>query len=340
MKKCLVFIFCLVLLLVGKIYSQTSPPLYETEEEEPKDLAIEKPAPKKKLAPQPEQPKETPPAEIEPEVKEEPKPETKPAQPQTEPKKEEVTQPEPKLESEEKLKVEAKEEVPLPPPPPPPPEITVPSDVSVVQVKPFEEATTELQDGGPLKDAGGDLPNALVIAYSRYESNFLSPSDLIDIFKIFTRPQEGIGVILKPKQTSTQFACELVGEQGELLSQTQAAAAGETLAFQTSPFEKNGMIYLRVRDLSLLPDSPATEQREYSLELKPIAAILPPPPPFPEQPSPTQSPAKKQEKPMEEPPFQLPANFWQYGLAGGAVLVLVVFLLILIRRRRRRDEDI
>lgn len=343
MKKGFVSISCFLLLSVGQLSAQNSPPpLYETEEELPKDLAIEKLPPKKKPTPPPQQPpaqpQETPPAEI------------KPA--------ETVTQPEPKTEPEEKIKVEAKEvEIKPVVEPPPQPEITVPEDVPVVSPTPAPQApvtpppvtppstaqppattplvATPLQDGGPLKDAGNELLSALSVTYSQYESNFLSPVDSVDTFKIFTRLQEGVGVILKPKHPATLLACDLLGEGGELLSQTQASGPGQHLAFQTSPFEKNGIIYLQVRDSNLSADSPPTEQREYSLELKPIAVIVPPPPPPTPPPAPTPV-----EQSKDESLFQLPENFWQYGLAGLVFLVLVLSLIVLIRRRRRKNERI
>ncbi|MBI4124900.1 MAG: hypothetical protein HY466_03085, partial [Deltaproteobacteria bacterium] len=149
-----------------------------------------------------------------------------------------------------------------------------------------------------------------------------------------------------PKHPSSSLVCELLGKNGELLSQTQASAAGQILSFQTSPFEENAVLYLRVKDMNLAPDSPASELREYSLELRPIAALQPPPeavqsgaPPKPEPPGVKEKSAVREKpKTTREVPA---APLWkneavQYGVGGFIVLVLVMVLIALMRRRKKQ----
>lgn len=330
MKKYFWLLAAGIFLFQLNVFAQTSPPpLYEEqgEEELPVDLSVEKLPQKKK----------PPPAEPQPPI-EATQPDVKPAEPA------------------QKIQVEPKEAVQLPSPtpapaaPPPPPitpvetkpEIKVPANVPVIEVKPLEatpaqQESAPLQDGGPLKDAGNEPATALTVTYSLYETNLLAPNDPIDTFKIYTRPQEGIGVILIPKNPASQLTCDLLGEQGEVLSQTQAPAPGQPLSFQTSPFDKNGVLYLQVRDLALSVAAPDAEPREYSLELKPIAVVAPP--------LPVLSPPQEAEKPAppetkEEPAFQLPENFQLYAIIGGAVLILLIVLLVWIRRRRNKDENL
>src|SRR3989338_7204297 len=87
-----------------------------------------------------------------------------------------------------------------------------------------------------------------------------------------------------------QLSVSLLGESGELLTQTQAAQAGLPLAFQTSTLEVNKIIYVQIKDLSLAAQTPSDLTKKYSLELKPIAPTTAPPPPAPlAQPQPQQA---------------------------------------------------
>lgn len=290
---------------------ETPPPLYEgseTGETLPPDLAVE-PLPKPKPKPKP------PPEVAQPKLEEKP--------------------PEPKIEEAEipaveppSPKIQVEKEIELPPPPKAP-EVPVPSNLPVIK-PPTEAAPTT--DGGPLKDAGGDLQTALAVTFAKYENNFLSPQDAADVFQLYTRAREGVGVILKPKHPSSQLVCDLLGKEGELLSQTQAPAAGQTLSFQTSPFEENALLYLRVKDMNLAPDSPPSELREYSLELRPIAALEPPAPP----PAELEPAAKrKRAEPKKSDPPLWQNGYVQYGAAGFALLVLMMVLIALMRRRKK-----
>lgn len=295
---------------------QKPPPLYDTTEDTgeplPPDLAIEKLPPKPKPKPQ-----------LEEKPVEEPK----------------AAEPKPEEEAAPKIQVEKEIELPSAPPavpePPKAPEVIVPSDLPVVK-PPAEIVGPATPDAGPLKDAGGDLQTALVVTFTQYENNFLSPEDPVDVFQVYTRALEGVGVILKPKHPSSQLVCDLLGKDGELLSQTQASAAGQTLSFQTSPFKENSLLYLRLKDMNLAPESPLSELREYSLELRPLAAVQPPPPaPLPpqlEEPQPKAPPAEKRPEPTT-PLWQ--NEYVQYGVAGFLILVLGMVLLGLIRRRKK-----
>lgn len=120
-----------------------------------------------------------------------------------------------------------------------------------------------------------DIATALPVTFNKYDDNTLSSQDTVDVFKLYARTGEGVGVILIPKNPTMQLAVALLGENGELLSQTQAPQPGAPLAFQTSPLDRNRIIYIQIKDANLPMNAPAFELRPYSLELKPIA---PPPP--------------------------------------------------------------
>ena len=308
----------------------TPPPTYDAGQEEDKDLAIESEI-KKKPAPKPitlpaQQAKEKIPVAPE-------KPVELPAQPQgTAQPQAEPEQPQPKVE----VKIPETPKAPEPPKVLPPipeapktPEVPVPSNTAVIQVSPMEELKP-LQDGGPFKDAGSDLATSLPITYSLYDDNSLSSQDRMDIFKFYIRTKEGVGVILKPNSPAMQIACEILSETGELLSQTQAATAGAPLSFQTSPFDKNGVIYLRITDMTLLPETPPTDIRRYSLEFKPIAAVVETAPPVQAEAA-KAAPEKKNETPKTE---AVTGNLFLYGLIGIVVLGAVLLVMILIRKRR------
>ena len=172
----------------------------------------------------------------------------------------------------------------------------------------------------------------------------LSPQDPVDTYKFYARADEGIGVILVPAYPSTQFSVDLLGEGGELLSQTQAAQPGATLSFQTSPLDRNAIIYIQVKDASLSPASPLTELRQYTLELKPIvavqaeaplAAVAPPATLPPEEMAPPSSAAstpepQKNTKPSGVSPMLL------YGLIGVSALAVVLTVLIVLRKMKKK----
>ena len=325
MKKQIFLLLLLSFTLSIKVMAQETnpPPTYDAGQEEDKDLAIEKEV-KKKPVPKKEETPAAPPTQ---EIKEKiqvtsEKPVELPAQPQ--PKAEAKTVEPPKAPEPPKV---------LPPIPEAPktPEIPVPSNTAVIQVSPMEE-TKASQDGGPFKDAGNDLATSLSITYSLYDDNSLSSQDRMDIFKFYIRTKEGVGVILKPNNPAMQIACEILSETGELLSQTQAATAGAPLSFQTSPFDKNGVIYLRITDMTLLPETPPTDIRRYSLEFKPIAAVVETAPPVQAEAA-KAAPEKKNETPKTE---AVTGNWFLYGLIGIVVLGAVLLVMILIRKRRQQ----
>lgn len=316
---------CVVLIFSQILPAQEQPPpLYETEEAQetlPPDLAVQ-PIPKPK-------PKPKPAAEEKPAVEGKPAVEELPAA--------EVEKEEPPA------KIQIEKEIELPPPLPPAPEVKkvpevpVPADLPVV--KPPEEVFA-IPDGGPLKEAGSDLASALAVTFARYENNFLSPADTVDTFALFTRAREGVGVVLTPKHPSSQLVCDLLGKEGELLSQTQAGQPGQTLSFQTSPMEENAILYLRVRDMQLTETSPPAELREYALELRPIAAPLAAPegapPPADKEIEKVEKPAEAKKPKAEAKDVPLWQNeFVQYAAAAFAAAVLMIVLVTLIRRRKK-----
>ena len=163
----------------------------------------------------------------------------------------------------------------------------------------------------------------------------LSPQDPVDTYKFYARADEGIGVILVPAYPSTQFSVDLLGEGGELLSQTQAAQPGATLSFQTSPLDRNAIIYIQVKDASLSPASPLTELRQYTLELKPIVAV--------QAEAPLAAVAPPATLPPEEmaPPSSAAAthgtiSMLLYGLIGISALAVVLTVLIVLRKMKKK----
>lgn len=322
--------FVLFFFFGAGLQAQTeAPPIYDTEgEEEYKDLAIEKekPAPKK---PAPPTPAETTPTVAEPQ-------EAKPQE------KMQVEQAKP-IELPSAPVPETKPVAQEPPPPPLPPlpveqkqpEIPVPSNVPVVQVSPVEIIPSN-PDGGPLQDAGGDIQTALPVTYAFYKENSFSPSDTVDIFKLHTRANEGVAVILSSEHPSSQLSCDILNEAGELLSQTKSANPGAPLSFQTTPFEKNDTLYLRVGDLNFLADSPPTELRKYSLDIKPIAALIPPPPPAVPEAMEEKAPTPEQSAAGEKELFEM--DWIPYGLIGAGVLIACLVLMIVIRKLNRKKE--
>lgn len=164
---------------------------------------------------------------------------------------------------------------------------------------------------------------------------------MMDVFKLFARAGEGVGVIVTPINPQMQMSVELLGEGGELLSQTQAPNPGAPISFQTSPLDKNSVIYIQIRDMNLMMGvAPAGEMRKYSLELKPITAPEPPPPPtamegsseegvVPEEPLPPEG---------EEAPGFFSDPLMRYGLIGLGVLAAVLAVMILLRKRRAKTQ--
>lgn len=200
-------------------------------------------------------------------------------------------------------------------------------------------------DAGPAKDAGSDRYSALAVTFQIYSENFLDSQDTMDVFKLFARAGEGVGVIVTPINPQMQMSVELLGEGGELLSQTQAPNPGAPISFQTSPLDKNSVIYLQIKDMNLMMGvSPQGETRKYSLELKPITAPEPPPPPTamegsseeglpPEGPLPPEG---------EEAPGFFSDPLMRYGLIGLGLLASVLAGMIFLRKRRakaRAEEE-
>lgn len=337
MKKCLFILFVAPILLSIKTYSQDNPPApYEVEEENPVDLAPEQEPVRKKTPP--------------------PAPAAPPAAAPATEQKASVKKPTEQPVEQQKVQVEQKAPVALPSQPQAPKleekkvEIPVPSNVPVLKVSPETPTQPVLPaqpappDAGPLRDAGENPSQALPVTYALYESNSLSPSDTTDVFQFYARAKEGIGVILKPLHPSSKLSCEILGESGEVLSQTEAINSGELLAFQISPFEENKTIYFRIKDKNLLPESPLSEQRQYSFELKPIATLTPTPAP-PASPqaasTPSQPPVPSASAP--QPPESKPTRQEKqeghgtlYGLIGVGVLGVLLALMIFIRKRRKQ----
>lgn len=189
-------------------------------------------------------------------------------------------------------------------------------------------------DAGPAKDAGSDRYSALPVTFQIYAENFLDVQDTIDVFKLFARAGEGIGVIVTPSSPQMQMSVELMGENGELLSQTQAPNAGAPISFQTSPLDKNSVIYLQIKDMNLMMGvSPPGETRKYSLELKPLTAPQPPPPP------PT---AMETEEPLPPEGEGAPGFFSDplmlYGGIGLGVLGALLAVMMFLRKRRAKAQ--
>ncbi|OGQ28882.1 MAG: hypothetical protein A3F82_09865 [Deltaproteobacteria bacterium RIFCSPLOWO2_12_FULL_44_12] len=244
---------------------------------------------------------------------------------------------------------------------PPPPTITPPPP-TVTELPP---------DGGPKKDAGSDLTSALPVTFQKYEENTLSTKDTADTYKLYSRAGEGIGVILIPSDPSMQLSVSLLGESGELLTQTQAAQAGLPLAFQTSTLEVNKIIYVQIKDLSLAAQTPSDLTKKYSLELKPIAPTTAPPPPAPlAQPQPQQAEvtqptppvvpaapteaapqAKEEVKAEAKPEVQEPKKTSSlrsrlsqnkkvlYGIVGVGFLVILLVVLMVVRKTRKKADQ-
>lgn len=374
------YLIILLLSLATVSWAQTAPPLYDNNQNLPPDLAIggEKKVrriPKKKGVPKKEEEGEDKTLSKEPEKA--PVTETAPVTPpsattpptgMSEPTPAEVkpTEPTPTgtTETEQKidsapvtLPTETKTETKPPFAEPPSPEEApatpetaeqpLPENVSVVPAP----TTGELpSDGGPNKDAGSNLSEALPITYHRYNENFLTDKDTVDIFKFYGRAGEGLGVIVEPKHPNMQVSVDLLGEGGELLSQTQTAAPGQTLSFQTSTLTENSSIYIQVRDVNLLVrGTAAPEVHPYSLELKPVieAMAFPPttPPmaapvaPEPEEPSPPPSKPKREaggkkgpKKGVEKDSSFLDEPWAFYAMIGAGALVLILIVLIVVRK--------
>ncbi|MDP2600179.1 MAG: hypothetical protein Q8P84_05530 [Deltaproteobacteria bacterium] len=223
----------------------------------------------------------------------------------------------------------------------------LPSGLETAPLPPTAETPVLPADGGPHRDAGSDLATAFPVTYAKYE-NGLSPQDAIDTYKFYARAHEGIGVILVPAYPSTQFSVDLLGEGGELLSQTQAPQPGATLSFQTSPLDRNATIYIQVKDAGLSPASPLTELRQYTLELKPIAAVQTEAPLAATAPSATEpmAPTSEQREREGEAPRALPVEgatrapiinpMLFYGLIGVCTLAVVLTVLIVLRKMKKK----
>ncbi len=233
---------------------------------------------------------------------------------------------------------------PITPPPPPTlqPEgtLTQPAlPVAEVLSPPVAPVAPLPSDGGPQRDAGSDLASALPITYAKYES-LLSPQDPLDTYKFYARANEGIGVILTPGYPSTQFGVDLLGEAGELLSQTQSSQPGATLSFQTSPLDKNATIYIQIRDTNMSAASPLTELRSYTLELKPIAAALPVAPLVEAAPAApvAEQPAQATEKPEAKKELgpAIPHSMLLYAIFGAFILAALLTVLIVLRKMKKK----
>lgn len=197
-------------------------------------------------------------------------------------------------------------------------------------------------DAGPAKDAGSDRYAALPVTFQIYSENFLDTQDLMDVFKLFARSGEGVGVIVTPANPQMQMSVELLGESGELLSQTQAPNPGAPISFQTSPLDKNSVIYLQIKDMNLMAGvAPPGETRKYSLELKPITAPEPPPPPPTAAMEGTSQEGAPTEEPLppegEEPGF-FSDPLIRYGLIGLGVLMALLATMLFLRKRRAKAQ--
>lgn len=224
-------------------------------------------------------------------------------------------------------------------------------------------AGTAPADAVVARDAGSSIAEALPVTYFRYNDNSLSDKDTVDIFKFYARAGESLGIVLEPKDPKMQIAIDLLGESGEVLTQTQASAPGSSLSFQTSPINTNAVVYIQVRDMNLLVQGvPTPEVRGYALELKPISAQTPSTvqpasiaPPI-QVPSATSAPALLPEVPPTEEAKLKPkdrikkkmgmlheeaSSFLDdpmifYGLVGLSVLVILLLLLIVVRKVSRK----
>lgn len=268
------FLFLLPLLFVLPSLAQTPPPLYEAPSENlPPDLAIEKEKPKQ-VAPQ----KKVTPSQENSATETNPPAEKQGDEKQTEPTLGQNAEKTPISGSMEmpKLQEVPKEIIP------PTPEQKLPEGIAIVEVKGQPQ---KLDDAGPARDAGSDLNSALPVTFDRYGENYLSLKDNVDIFKFYARAGEGVALILTPLDANSQLSVDLLGKNGERLSQSQASKIGGTVSFQTSPLPGNEIIYIQIKDLDLTTNQTVTEEavRRYSLELRPmqITAALPPPPPPP-----------------------------------------------------------
>lgn len=207
---------------------------------------------------------------------------------------------------------------------------------------PAPTAVGPAADAGPAKDAGSDRYSALPVTFQIYAENFLDTQDTMDVFKLFARAGEGVGVIVAPSSPQMQMSVELMGENGELLSQTQAPNPGAPISFQTSPLDKNSVIYLQIKDMNLMMGvSPPGETRKYSLELKPLTAPEPPPPPptamegtfpksrIPEEPLPPEG---------EGAPGFFSDPLMLYGGIGLGVLGALLAVMMFLRKRRAKAQ--
>lgn len=177
-------------------------------------------------------------------------------------------------------------------------------------VVPVTTQPQKFNDGGPWRDAGSDLNTALPIAFGRYGENYLSTNDNVDIYKFYARAGEGVALILTPLDGASLMSVDLMGKNGERLSQSAAKIPGESVSFQTSPLRENDIIYIQIKDLSLtaVAPNPNTEEtaKRYSLELRPMAieVAVPPPPPPPPSPSSLPSTPPVSAAPSSEPMAQ------------------------------------
>lgn len=266
-------IFLLIgMLLAFSVTAQTPPPLYDAEGEAlPPDLAIEKERPKVR----PAAPSSATPSPSTPSVES--------ATPLIKPEAQTPSETEPSAITPPPANVPTLQAVPKAIEPTLP-EQTLPEEITVV---PVTTQPQKLDDGGPWRDAGSDLNSALPITFGRYGENYLSTKDNVDIFKFYARAGEGVALILTPLDGTSQMSVDLMGKNGERLSQSAAKTPGESISFQTSPLRENDIIYIQIKDLSLtaaVPNPNAEESaKRYSLELRPMATVaaLPPPPPPP-----------------------------------------------------------
>lgn len=200
------------------------------------------------------------------------------------------------------------------------------------------------------KDAGSDIANALPITYSQYNGT-LSTEDNVDLYKFYARAGEGIGMIATPDNPSLQLAVDLLGENGEILSQTQAPQAGAPLSFQTSPLGKNTTIYIQIKDNNL-SGLAVTGLKKYTLELKPIVVAVPvTPEPSPTATTETLPPAGVAELPTQTPPpppsqpivksVTKESSFSTLGYSALGIVLLagLVTLLIVLRKMRMKKMN-
>ena len=283
MKKLNRIVVLLALCISAYSWGQTtSPPVYN-DDDQPIDLAVEKAPAVKKQAPKPKQPAVAKPAtEATPTTTATipapvtPPPEAQPAQaPTTPPAPVSAPTPTPPVTS-----PPAEAVAPSPAPTPVPAPVTAPITPTLPATAPAEIVPPPINppDGAVKRDAGMDISTSMPVTFDKYDDNSLSSQDTTDVFKLYGRNGEGVGIILIPKSPTMQLSVALLGESGELLSQTQAPQPGAPLSFQTSPLDRNRIIYIQVKDANLPANAPATELRQYSLELKPIAPPPPPPP--------------------------------------------------------------